>query len=156
MATAATAVDVLVVRAAGSRAGAFAALVMLALPATSRYGHEARPNALSLLLVIMAVLVWDDNRLVARWRRQVLLVVFVVLAGAAHPYALLVMPVLVLTSTLAPREDRRREVIVTASVCAVSTVLLARSCSPSRNVPAGNPTRSRDTEHGDTLRARYP
>jgi mannosyltransferase len=125
MSTAVAAIWVLAVRLGGQHVGAFAVLVMLALPATSRYGQEVRPFALSLLLVVFAVSVWEDDGFLLRRRRQAEFAGLVLLAGAAHPYALLVVPVLITASTLAPREDRRREVVVTAASGAAGVLLLS-------------------------------
>ena len=124
MATAVTVVSVLTARFAGRRAGGLAALVMLALPATSRYGQDARPYALSLLLVVMAVVCWDDKRLVESVQPKAWLAVAVILAGAAHPYALLIVPVLMVASWLAPRADPRAEVLATFTSGAVAIFLL--------------------------------
>jgi mannosyltransferase len=125
MASAVGAVWVLTAGLAGRRAAAFAFTVMLALPAISRYGQEVRPYAVSLLLVILAVIVWNDDRLISSKGRQALLAAVIVLAGALHPYALLVVPVLVTVSLLAPRTERRREVIATVVPSSVGGLLLS-------------------------------
>ena len=125
MAGAVVGVAVVTASFAGRRAAGLSCLVMLALPATTRFGQEARPYALSVLAVTAAVVVWNDDRLVRRIGRQVALGALVVLAGAAHPYALLVIPVLVAVSLLAPRTDRRREVIATILPSVVGLLVLS-------------------------------
>ena len=124
MAGAVTAVWYLVRRLAGDRAGVFAALLMLVMPTASRYGQEARPYALTVLLVVLVVICWDDDRLLGSRRWAARVAVLVAMAGAAHAYVLLIVPVLVVVSGLAPRADRRREVIATAAAGAVGALLL--------------------------------
>ena len=97
-------------RFVGRAASCLGTLFLLMLPATSRYGQDARPYALSLMLVLLTVLCWADDRLVASRRRQAMLAGLLVLVGLAHLYALLITPVLVVVSALSPRADRTREV----------------------------------------------
>lgn len=124
MAGAVTALAALMGRLVGSRAGLATAFVMLAMPATSRFGQEARPYSLAVLLVVLLVACWARDDLTTRPRRQVELTALVVLAGAVHPYTLAVVPVLVLTSYLVPRSDRRRETMITARSTGLAILLL--------------------------------
>ncbi|WP_439427210.1 glycosyltransferase family 39 protein [Micromonospora sp. LA-10] len=56
-------------RLAGDRAGLLAGLLFAVLPATSRYGQEARPYALATLLAVLATLLLVEAlRLPGRWR----------------------------------------------------------------------------------------
>ena len=95
---------------------------MLVLPAVSRYGQDARPYAFSALLVVALTLSWYGG--LASWSRRAVFVGLVAVLGLLQPYALLILPVLVLTSLLAPSGDRRHEVVVTA-LCATAGILLA-------------------------------
>lgn len=125
MACGVTAVWGITQRLTGQRTGTFAVLVMLALPATSVTAQTARPYALSLLAVALIVLCWDHENLPYSRRRQALLALLVVLAGATHAYTLLIVPVLVFVSGVVPRADRRREMVAMASSGAVGALLLA-------------------------------
>ena len=145
MATAVTATALLATRSSGRRGGLMTALVMLLLTATTRYGQEARPYALSTLFVVLAVLCWEDDRLVtSRWQ-QARLAAVLALAGAAHPYALLVLPVLLVASRVLPASDRRR-VGATATSGSVALlvlspwlVLVAQRAKGIPNAPPVNP-----------------
>jgi mannosyltransferase len=125
MAAAVVAVWYLAAQLGGRRRAAVTAAAVLVLPGVSRYGQEARPYALAVLLVVLAVVIWDDDRISLSRRRPLLLAAAIGLAGAAHPYALLVGPVLVTTSLLAPRRDRRREALTTAAAAAGALLLLS-------------------------------
>ena len=100
-------------------------LLFLMLPAVSRYGHEARPYALSLVLVLLAVRCWADDRFTESRRRHALLAALFVLIGFAHLYALLIAPVLVVVSALSPRADRTREVRAALTSSAAALLVLA-------------------------------
>ena len=93
-------------RFVGRSASYLGALFLLVLPATSRYGHDARPYALSLMLVLLTVLCWADDRLVRVDDARHCSAVLLVLVGCAHLYALLIGPVLVVVSALTPRTNR--------------------------------------------------
>jgi mannosyltransferase len=125
MSAAVVAVWYLAARCGGRRMAALTTAAMLVLPAVSRYGQEARPYAFVVLLVVLAVLVWNDDHIDHSRLRPLLLAGVIGLAGAAHPYALLVAPVLVAASLLAPRRDRRREVVTTAAASAGALLLLS-------------------------------
>jgi hypothetical protein len=124
MATAATVLFVLATRLASRRFGLLAALVLLILPATSRYAQDARPYALSVLVVALTALCWEPDRATGR-PRWAGLAFLVVLAGLVHAHALLIVPVLIAAAWLAPRVDRRREVIATATACCSGVVLIS-------------------------------
>lgn len=120
-ASAVAATHVLARRVGGERLGLLSAAVMIILPAVSRYGHEVRPYAGTLLLVVVAVLCWWDG-LATRGRRLGLAAAVLGL-GLLHPYALLIVPVLVLTSWLTP-SGTRVEGLRTALTCAVGLLPL--------------------------------
>ena len=130
MAGAVTVVWVLTTRLVGRAAGFVATLIMLSLPATSNVGQEARPYAFGVLFVLLAVLCWANAGLATDgWRRARLAMLFL-LAGAAHSYALTIIPVLLVTSWLAPGNNRRREVAATAISGARKRVPDFRSNAP--------------------------
>ncbi|WP_435794665.1 glycosyltransferase family 39 protein [Micromonospora sediminicola] len=56
-------------RLVGDRAGLLAGLLFAVLPATSRYGQEARPYALATLLAVLATLLLVDALRRPAWRR---------------------------------------------------------------------------------------
>ncbi|SBT64579.1 Dolichyl-phosphate-mannose-protein mannosyltransferase [Micromonospora sediminicola] len=56
-------------RLVGDRAGLLAGLLFAVLPATSRYGQEARPYALATLLAVLATLLLVDALRRPTWRR---------------------------------------------------------------------------------------
>ena len=121
MATAVGATSLLATRMGGRWLGLLAAATMLVLPAVSRYGQDARPYAFSVLLVVALTLRWYGG--LGSWSRRAVFVGLVAVLGLLQPYALLILPVLVLTSLLAPSGDRRREVVVT-TLCAAAGVVL--------------------------------
>ena len=61
MAAGVAATSVLAARLGGRRLGILTAATMLALPAVSRYGQEARPYAFSVLLVVAVALCWHGG-----------------------------------------------------------------------------------------------
>ncbi len=115
----------LVSRLADDRTALLAAAVMIVLPATSRYAHDARPYAMSVLLVVAIVLVWQDARSRRGLKILALLSGLLVLLGLMHAYALLIVPVLVLTSLVAPQSDLKEEVAAIAKATAAAVVLLS-------------------------------
>ena len=121
MAAAVAATSVLATRMGGRRLGLLAAATMLVLPAVSRYGQDARPYAFSALVVVALTLRWYGG--LGSWSRRAVFVGLVVVLGLLQPYALLILPVLVLTSLLAPGGHRRREVTVTALSAAAGIAL---------------------------------
>ena len=143
MSFAVLAIAALTTRWLGLRAGIFAAGIALALPVTSRFGQEARPYAFSVLCVVLGVMCWRDARFpTSRWRWS-LLVALVVLAGAFHPYSLLIILVLTVASMFVPAEQRRRRLVVTVgcelgAVALLSPFLLvvARRASGQPNPPS--------------------
>jgi hypothetical protein len=122
MAAGVAATSVLAARLGGRRLGILTAATMLALPAVSRYGQEARPYAFSVLLVVAAALCWHGG--LRTWVQRVVFVALVVVLGLLQPYALIIVPVLGLTSLVAPVSDRRHEVMVTALCGAAGLVLV--------------------------------
>ena len=145
MAAAVVAVWLLACRLGGRRSAALTAAALLVLPAVSRYGQEARPYAPAVLLVALVVLVWGDERLDTSRLRPLLLAGLIALAGAAHPYALLVAPVLVTVSVLAPRSDRRREVLTTTAASAAALLVLSPFLHAVATRAAGQPDPPRVT-----------
>ncbi len=127
----------------GRMASYLSTLFLLVLPATSRYGHEARPYALSLMLVLLTVLCWADDRMVASRRRQALLAALLVLVGLTHLYALLIAPVLVLVSGLSPRADRSREVRTVLGSSVAALIVLLPSVWSLRSGPTARSIRPR-------------
>ena len=121
MAATVAATSVLASRMGGRRLGLLAAGTMLALPAVSRYGQDARPYAFSVLLVVALALLWYPG--LSGWPRRVVFVGLVAVLGLLQPYALLILPVLVLTSLVAPSGDRRHEVLLTG-LCAGAGIVL--------------------------------
>ncbi|WP_345155648.1 glycosyltransferase family 39 protein [Micromonospora maritima] len=69
MAAAAASTARLGARLAGDRAGLLAGLLFAVLPATSRYGQEARPYALATLFAVLATLLLVDALRRPTWRR---------------------------------------------------------------------------------------
>jgi hypothetical protein len=124
MAGAVTAVRALAPRLLSRRAAAPAALLMLCFPATTRFGQYARPYAFAVLFVVLAVRCWADMR-DGEPARRARLALLLILAGAAHAYALAVVPVLLLASWLAPRTERTRLLVATAQSAGVALVVLA-------------------------------
>ena len=122
MVAAVTVTSLLASRMGGRRRlGLLAAAMMLALPAVSRYGQDARPYAFSVLVVGALVLLWYPG--LSTWSRRVVFVGLVAVLALLQPYALLILPVLVLTSLVAPSGDRRREVMTTGLSAAAGIVL---------------------------------
>ena len=121
MTAAVAATFLLATRMGGRRLGLLAAATMLALPAVSRYGQDVRPYAFSVLLVVALTLHWYGG--LGSWSRRVVFSGLVVVLGLVQPYALLILPVLVLTSLVAPAGDRRHEVTVTTLSGAAGLVL---------------------------------
>ncbi|WP_091069078.1 glycosyltransferase family 39 protein [Micromonospora humi] len=75
-------------RLAGDRAGLLAGLLFSVLPATSRYGQEARPYALATLLAVLATLLLVDGLRRPTWRRWAGYAVAVAALGLLHLIAL--------------------------------------------------------------------
>ncbi|MCZ7435605.1 glycosyltransferase family 39 protein [Micromonospora sp. WMMC241] len=75
-------------RLAGDRAGLLAGLLFSVLPATSRYGQEARPYALATLLAVLATLLLVDALHRPTWRRWAGYAVAVAALGLLHLIAL--------------------------------------------------------------------
>ena len=125
MSFAVLAVARLATRWLGPSAGLLAACTALALPVTSRFGQEARPYGFSVLCVVLCVMCWQDARFPTRWWRWSLLAALVVLAGAFHPYSLLIIPVLTVASVLAPAGQRQRRLVVTVGCAFIAIALLS-------------------------------
>ena len=121
MVAAVTVTSVLASRMGGRRLGLLAAAMMLALPAVSRYGQDARPYAFSVLVVGALALLWYPG--LSTWSRRVPFVGLVAVLALLQPYALLILPVLVLSSLVAPTGDRRHEVLTTGLSAAAGIVL---------------------------------
>ncbi|MFI2709692.1 glycosyltransferase family 39 protein [Micromonospora sp. NPDC018662] len=75
-------------RLVGDRAGFLAGLLFAVLPATSRYGQEARPYALATLLAVLATLLLVDASCRPSWRRWAGYAVAVAALGLLHLIAL--------------------------------------------------------------------
>nr|WP_089155065.1 glycosyltransferase family 39 protein [Micromonospora sp. NBS 11-29] len=73
---------------AGDRAGLLAGLLFAVLPATSRYGQEARPYALATLLAVLATLLLVEALRRPTWRRWAGYAVAVAALGLLHLIAL--------------------------------------------------------------------
>jgi hypothetical protein len=73
---------------------------------------------------MLAVICWDTDRMVSR-RRQVASARAVAVVGLVHAYALLILPLLVCATWLAPRISRRREVITTSMSCVAGVLLIS-------------------------------
>ncbi|PTA43497.1 glycosyltransferase family 39 protein [Micromonospora sp. RP3T] len=78
-------------RLAGDRAGLLAGLLFAVLPATSRYGQEARPYALATLLAVLATLLLVDALRRPSRRRWAGYAVAVAALGLLHLVALTVL-----------------------------------------------------------------
>ena len=91
MVAAAALTAALVSRLAGPRAGVLAGLMFAAVPATSRYAHEAGPEAISICFAVLATtaLVWMFER--PRWWRVLGYAAALALAGLAHGAVLLLL-----------------------------------------------------------------
>jgi uncharacterized membrane protein len=106
------------------RPGAIAAgLVLLALPATSRYAHDVRPYALSVLLAVALVWCWAGG--LDRWPRRIACTALVAGLGLTQPYALLLVPVLVATTALQPQRNRRTELLAVCGCSAAGVLLIS-------------------------------
>lgn len=123
MATAVTLTAALGTRLLGRYGGLVAGVVMLALPATSRYGHDLRPYALSVLLAVAVAWSWSGS--LDRWSRRAALAALVAALGLVQPYGLLLVPVLLVTSALLPRLDRRSELTVLAGCCGAGILVIS-------------------------------
>ncbi|QLQ40180.2 glycosyltransferase family 39 protein [Micromonospora robiginosa] len=88
MAGAAALTAALGARLAGDRAGLLAGLLFAVLPATSRYGQEARPYALATLLAVLATLLLVDALRRPTWRRWAGYAIAVAALGPLHLVAL--------------------------------------------------------------------
>ncbi|MET8833111.1 glycosyltransferase family 39 protein [Micromonospora sp. NPDC004540] len=75
-------------RLVGPRAGLLAGLLLAVLPATSRYGQEARPYALATLLAVLATLLLVGALRRPTWRRWTGYAVAVAALGLLHLIAL--------------------------------------------------------------------
>jgi hypothetical protein len=73
------------------------------------------------LLVVALALLWHPG--LSGWSRRVVFVGLVAVLGLVQPYALLILPVLVLTSLVAPSGYRRHEVLLTG-LCAGAGIVL--------------------------------
>jgi mannosyltransferase len=126
LATAATlpVLATLVCRFCGPVGGTAGALLFVLLPATSRYGQEARPYALTMLVATSAVLVWVSDRAMRGWARHLRLVVLLIVLGLLHAYALVLVLVLLTVALLAPESDRRREIVVVLRAAVLTVVAL--------------------------------
>ena len=124
MAGAVTGVWSLAPRLVGRGAALPAAALMLCFPATTRFGQYARPYAFAILFVVLAVRCWVDLERGDR-ARQARLALLLVLAGAAHAYALAIVPVLLLASWLTSRTERSRLMVATAEPASVALLILA-------------------------------
>ncbi|MFI6133455.1 glycosyltransferase family 39 protein [Micromonospora sp. NPDC051141] len=91
MATAAALTARLGARLAGDRAGLLAGLLFAVLPATSRYGQEARPYALATLLAVLATLLLVNALCRPSRRRWAGYAVTVAALGLLHLIALTVL-----------------------------------------------------------------
>ncbi|HSU35990.1 MAG TPA: hypothetical protein VLJ88_10045 [Propionibacteriaceae bacterium] len=127
MATAATlpVLATLTSRFCAPPAGILAALLFVLLPAASRYGQEARPYALTMLVATAVVLSWVTDRAVRGWAVQLRLVVLLVALGLLHAYALVLVLVLLTVALVAPETDRRQEVAAVLRTGALTLLALS-------------------------------
>lgn len=109
----------------GPRVGLAALALMVVCPAISQVGQDARPYALALLFVVLAVSNWQTGLSALGLRQRLRPVVWLVLAGAAHPYALTIVPVLLLAAAMGPRRVRRKNVRRTVVQCAGAVLVLS-------------------------------
>ncbi|MFI5832557.1 glycosyltransferase family 39 protein [Micromonospora sp. NPDC051300] len=97
-------------RLAGDRTGLLAGLLFAVLPATSRYGQEARPYALATLLAVLATLLLLDALRRPTWRRWAGYAVAVAALGLLHLIALTLLAAhavaVLLTAAHRPRVER--------------------------------------------------
>ena len=107
------------------RASLLTAVLFLLLPAVSRYGQEARPYALTMLLSTVTMLWWLEDRRIDGWKHQARLVGVLVLLGLLHAYTLLILLVLLVVALVVPERDRRLEVLAVVRTGAITAVLLA-------------------------------
>ncbi|MGY0005807.1 glycosyltransferase family 39 protein [Micromonospora sp. I033] len=75
-------------RLAGARAGLLAGLLLAVLPATSRYGQEARPYTLATLFAVLATLLLVGALRRPTWRRWAWYALAVAALGPSHLIAL--------------------------------------------------------------------
>ncbi|WP_371682242.1 glycosyltransferase family 39 protein [Micromonospora sp. WMMA2032] len=80
-------------RLVGDRAGLLAGLLFAVLPATSRYGQEARPYALATLLAVLATLLLVDALRRPTWRRWAGYALAVAALALVHLIALTLLAV---------------------------------------------------------------
>ena len=120
-------------------AGVLAALLFVLLPATSRYGQEARPYALTMLVATAAVLCWVTDRAVRGWAATLRLTVLLVVLGLLHAYALVLVLVLLTVALLAPETDRRRETVALLRAGVLTFVALTPFFWVLSQDPVGDP-----------------
>ncbi|GAA3367760.1 hypothetical protein GCM10020367_65540 [Streptomyces sannanensis] len=117
----------------GRRAGLAGGLLFAVIPAVSRFGHEARPYALTLLAVSLATLMLlralDRPRSWWRWTGYALCVEFI---GLMHLVALTALLGHLLAAIFRGRQERRALwgfciAAVTGVACVVPVILLGRS-----------------------------
>jgi mannosyltransferase len=93
-------------RLVGARAGLLAGLLLAVLPATSRYGQEARPYAPATLFAVLATLLLVGALHRPSWRRWAGYAVAVAALGLLHLIALTLLAAHALVVVLAAVRDR--------------------------------------------------
>ena len=120
-------------------AGVFAVLLFVLLPTTSRYGQEARPYALTMLVATAAVLSWVTDRAVHGWAATLRLTVLLVVLGLLHAYALVLVLVLLTVALLAPETNRRQETVAVLRAGVLTVVALTPFFWVLSQDPVGDP-----------------
>lgn len=137
MAVAVGALVAFVNRSVGTTAAVFAAVLMIALPASSRWAQDNRMYALATACVVLAVACWWRSVTGGSRRWSVAYGAAVAAMGAFHLYTLAVIPALAFAALWLP--GPRRSILLRTIVPAVIAVIVL---SPHLYLNLANPTGS--------------
>ena len=102
----------------------FVGLVMLAIPAISRYGEDARPYAFAILgIVVATAFSWRYVRGGQIWD-AVGTVVFLLFAALMHEFSLIIIGAWIVAALIAPVAPTRKSALVRTCVPSAITVVL--------------------------------
>jgi mannosyltransferase len=124
MSAAVTVLVVLVHAIVDLRTAVASGIVMVCLPAVSRFGQDARPYAFAMLFTTLAVAAWWRYLHEGRRRDAFGYGLAAVLATLAHVYAMTILVALVAAAAAVPTGERARALRRTAVPAAVATALL--------------------------------
>jgi mannosyltransferase len=126
-------------RAVDTPTAVSAGLLMILLPATSRWAQDNRPYAFATACIVIAVLCWWRSITGGSARWSVLYGAAVVAAGLFHLYALTVVPALVLAA-LWVEGDRRSALLRTIVPPAAAAIVLLPHLALNALHPTGTPS----------------